>query len=203
MRKGRIATGAAKLFGAGTAFMFFLLWDVVPKIERHTQGAAVDFFRSLQDQDVYLATLDYKSYAHYFYGRVSPPGFPPAHALLDGPSDKPAYFSAKIQHAPKYSDKLKKLYEKNGFVFFVRHPVAKDSLPALRDPSAAERQTFDKKFRAEGVPFFRPLRHKDYHLYRQNWHVQQDRTRYVFRNADGPWEFANKTDFMHYSAIDR
>ncbi len=129
MRRGRTPYGAGALLGSTALFLFFLLAGIVPKIERYTQGAAVDFFRSLEGKDVYVATLDYKSYAHYFYAGILPPGTPSAQTLLNDSIDKPAYFSVKIQHAERYSAKLEKLYEKNGFVFFVRRPgPLKDSL---------------------------------------------------------------------------
>lgn len=49
------------------------LYAVVPKIEGYTQGPAIEFYEDLQGQDVYVTTLGYKSYAHYFYARVQPP----------------------------------------------------------------------------------------------------------------------------------
>lgn len=46
---------------------------VVPNIEGYTQRPAISFFKQLQDKNVYVTTLGYKSYAHYFYARVQPP----------------------------------------------------------------------------------------------------------------------------------
>ncbi len=47
--------------------------SVVPKVERHTQGAIIDFYKELQGKDVYVKPLHFKSYAHLFYARVMPP----------------------------------------------------------------------------------------------------------------------------------
>jgi hypothetical protein len=69
--------------------------------------------------------VGFKSYATYFYGRTQPPGNPKYYDenwLLTGDIDKDAYFVTKIHRASlleKY-DELEKLYEKNGFVFYVR-----------------------------------------------------------------------------------
>ena len=193
MRRKKILRATALLFGATAAFLFFLLAGVVPKIERYTQGAAVDFFRSLQGKDVYVATLDYKSYAHYFYARVAPPGSPSAQALLNEPIDKPAYFSVKIQHAGRYADKLEKLYEKNGFAFFVRKPAtSQDSLvgkkPARGPTSAPGKATHASNGKTSeiGVPLLRGIRHREYSLHHQNWYVKQDPAGYIyFANTDG------------------
>lgn len=57
-----------------TAVLLFLyLWSVVPKIEGYTQRPALAFFESVQGKDVYVTTVGYKSYAHYFYARIDPP----------------------------------------------------------------------------------------------------------------------------------
>lgn len=48
------------------------LYIIVPKIERYSQGAAIDFFISKQNEDCYVNTIDYKSYAHLFYAQIKP-----------------------------------------------------------------------------------------------------------------------------------
>jgi len=101
---------------------------VVPKVEKYSQGAAIEFYESLQNKDCYVETLGFKSYAHFFYAQtkysnnINNEG---ANRLLTGTIDKPAYFVCKINHAEEYSiayPQLKELYRKNGFVFFVREP---------------------------------------------------------------------------------
>ncbi|MCB0733848.1 MAG: glycosyltransferase family 39 protein [Bacteroidetes bacterium] len=48
------------------------VWLLVPNVQRHTQGAAIDFYRTIADQDVYVDVYGFKSYAHYFYTRIQP-----------------------------------------------------------------------------------------------------------------------------------
>jgi len=47
------------------------IW-ILPKIERYVQGPAIDFYQSLEQQDVYIWPLEHKSYAHYFYAKTLP-----------------------------------------------------------------------------------------------------------------------------------
>ncbi|MDP2423450.1 MAG: glycosyltransferase family 39 protein [Bacteroidales bacterium] len=119
----------ASLFGSSFLFVILTIVVVTPKIEGYSQRAAIEFFKSLSHKDVYVETLGYKSYAHWFYGKVQPhiwdraPEIVSNEWLLNGKIDKDAYFSAKIHHKEKYMNQqpeLQILYEKNGFVFFVR-----------------------------------------------------------------------------------
>ena len=99
---------------------------ITPKIELLTQQAAIDFYQSLQGKDVYVTTLGFKSYAHFFYSDVQPSAN--MHStdedwLLKGDIDKPAYFVCKINSAAdweKWYPQLKEISRKNGFVFLER-----------------------------------------------------------------------------------
>lgn len=54
--------------GYGVAISLFLyLVVVVPKIENYSQRPAIEFYKELQGKNVYVTTLGFKSYAHYFY----------------------------------------------------------------------------------------------------------------------------------------
>lgn len=95
----------------------------IPKIEQYSQGAAIEFYESKQNEDCYLTTVGFKSYAHLFYGRKPPPD-DPRHAdqgwLLSGKLDKQVYAVTKnIRQEQVLRDfpQLRVLYEKNGFVF--------------------------------------------------------------------------------------
>lgn len=96
-----------------------------PKIEAFSQGAAINYFKSLRGKDVYVKVLGYKSYAHLFYTRKQPPANPNSYSeewLLAGPVDKPTFFICKVQDADRYRamPQLVQIGEKNGFVFFRR-----------------------------------------------------------------------------------
>lgn len=122
----KIIKGVVVLFASTIVFTFATLAVVTPRIEGYSQRAAIEFFKDYSDQDVYLETLGYKSYAHLFYGNVQPRNRPKHFSkewLLRGDIDKDALFSAKIHRKQRYLDEnpeLEVLYEKNGFVFFKR-----------------------------------------------------------------------------------
>ncbi len=65
-----------KAFGAllaGNALVVFLAAVLlVPKIEKHTQATAINYFESLKNKDVYIFHVGYKSYAPYFYAQTQP-----------------------------------------------------------------------------------------------------------------------------------
>jgi 4-amino-4-deoxy-L-arabinose transferase-like glycosyltransferase len=102
-----------------------------PKIEAYSQRAAVAFFEELQGKDVYVHVLGYKSYAHLFYTRKTPPSDTQYYDksgrvneawLLEGRVDKPVFFVCKITAAERYEalPQLEEIGRKNGFVFFRR-----------------------------------------------------------------------------------
>ncbi|GIV32990.1 MAG: hypothetical protein KatS3mg031_0525 [Chitinophagales bacterium] len=117
------------LFVVSALFTEALLYLHVPRIERYSQGAAIDFYKSLAGKDVYVQVLGFKSYAHLFYTQKRPP----VHAwvsdknrLLAGDIDKEAYFVCKINKAGRYKKEYPSLQEigrQNGFVFFKRLPA--------------------------------------------------------------------------------
>ena len=106
-------------------FTFSVITMVVPKVERYSQRAMIEFFKSHAGEDVYLKNIYFHSYATYFYGKTTPPknkNYYDENWLLTGDIDKDVYFVTKIQRADqlkKYPD-VKKIGEKNGFVFFKR-----------------------------------------------------------------------------------
>ncbi|HXO76470.1 MAG TPA: hypothetical protein VN824_14555, partial [Puia sp.] len=121
---------AALVFFVGTAIViFFASAIIVPKVERYSQGAAIDFFIARQGEDCYVHTLGYKSYGDLFYTQKERPANPESYNewwLLTGPIDKPAYFVTKVDREQKYKyPELKELYRKNGFVFLKRDVPAK------------------------------------------------------------------------------
>ncbi len=114
------------LFASVIFFTYSTILFITPKIEAYSQRAAIEFYKTLEDKDVYVATLGFKSYAHLYYSRVQPYDNPRAAEtewLLTGDIDKPAYFVFKVHRKDKYLEEyphLKVLYKKNGFVFTKR-----------------------------------------------------------------------------------
>ncbi len=125
LRKNNFLKASWVLFG-GTAITIFLASAlIVPKVERYTQGAAIDFFIQRQGEDCYVNTLGYKSYAQLYYVKKEKPTNPKSYDeqwLLTGNIDKPAYFVSKIGRYNKYKKytELKELYRKNGYIFLKR-----------------------------------------------------------------------------------
>jgi len=127
LKKNKYITSAWILFG-GTAIVIFMASTMlIPKVERYSQGAAIDFFIQRQGEDCYVQTLGYKSYANLFYTHKVKPSDEKSYDinwLLTGDIDKPVYIVTKINMTDKYKDytDLKELYRKNGFVFLRRDP---------------------------------------------------------------------------------
>lgn len=113
-------------FFGGTALVVFLASAIiVPKVERYSQGAAIDFFKQRRGEDCYVSTLGYKSFAQLFYTEKEKPAnenYYNEEWLLTGKIDKPVYFVSKINCVADYRKytELKELYRKNGFVFLKR-----------------------------------------------------------------------------------
>ncbi|MFD1142587.1 glycosyltransferase family 39 protein [Larkinella insperata] len=118
------------LFMATPLLLWLVLPTIVPKIERYTQGAVIDFYEAKQGQDVYIEPIGYKSYAHLFYFRKKPPTNPNSYRedwLINGPVDKPAFFVTRNINIDqfRYNPNLEIIQEEAGFVFLRRKPVFK------------------------------------------------------------------------------
>ena len=106
--------------------------NVVPKIERYTQGAAIDFYESKRGQDVYIGVLGFKSYAHLFYFQKQPDVLSVTNQkmtedeygnwLLNGKVNKPVFLVTRIDRYDEYRNhpNLDFIKEENGFVFLKR-----------------------------------------------------------------------------------
>jgi 4-amino-4-deoxy-L-arabinose transferase-like glycosyltransferase len=117
------------LLPATAVFMFVATTVIVPKIERYTQGSIVDFYKTLQGQDVYVQVVGFKSYAHYFYPQIRPNSEEKRRNttwLINGEVDKPVYLVVKNTAQREISElqsspNLKQLPTNfNGFLVFYR-----------------------------------------------------------------------------------
>jgi 4-amino-4-deoxy-L-arabinose transferase-like glycosyltransferase len=150
-RKGR-RNYVFYLYAFFVAFIIVSVNILTPKIEKYSQGAAIEFYKSVADKHAYLETIGFKSYAYLFYSKKlpeqnqNPDGVAMINKTLDdlekqgysrlssysiayatwmqyGQIDKPAYFVCKINDTGILNDKrILKMYSKNGFVFCVRFP---------------------------------------------------------------------------------
>jgi 4-amino-4-deoxy-L-arabinose transferase-like glycosyltransferase len=126
----------AVYFLTGTVFiyMFLTVLLITPRAEAYSQHAAVEFFESVSNEDAYLLTVGYKSYAHLFYGKAKKhirPESKDEKWILTGNIDKNAYFSMKIHRKENFMKDypgVQFLYEKNGFAFFKRSPSPSNDL---------------------------------------------------------------------------
>ena len=114
------------IFISSLLFVNLTMTFIVPKIEQYSQNAAIEFYQKIAMEDCYVHTWGYKSYAQYFYfNKPLPDNSDSANLewLLTGNIDKPVYIATKnireAQFMEKYNN-FARLYEKNGFVFFVR-----------------------------------------------------------------------------------
>ncbi len=121
--------GFATIFGSTIIIIYIILALFVPKIERYTQGAAIDFYESLQGKDCYVHVLGFKSYADLFYSKkryeqssaykgIAPEDW--EEWLLNGDIDKPVYFLAKSHKKWRDHPNLNVIEDRNGFVFLIR-----------------------------------------------------------------------------------
>ena len=127
INRNKIKQGLIGLFIISLVSVNLASLIIAPRIEKYSQGTAIDFYKYLQNKDCYIETVGFKSYAHLFYSNKQEQTNKNSYNvdwLLTGPIDKPAYFVSKITSAENvtkgYPD-LKEIYRKNGFVFFVRN----------------------------------------------------------------------------------
>ncbi|MEM1220494.1 MAG: glycosyltransferase family 39 protein [Bacteroidota bacterium] len=116
----------ALVLGIGTAlFVEFALWGFVKRVEGYSQRAAIEYCQTVAEEDAYLLPVSYKSYAHLYYGAVTPETSTANRTfdeLVKGEVDKDVYFIARIHKESRLSKyaHLQKVGSKNGFVLYKR-----------------------------------------------------------------------------------
>lgn len=97
------------VFAGGALFTFLSSLFILCNIEKHAQGAAVEFYQSKCGSDCRIRPVGFKTYAHLFYGCRKP----------DAENGK-IYFVAKVSDLCGLPEMpgCNELYRKNGFVFF-------------------------------------------------------------------------------------
>lgn len=127
--KKEFMKGILFLFYSTASCLFIYLMAVVPKIERYSQGPAIDFYESLQGKSVYVWPLGFKSYAQYFYTKkqaIPVYGEADENFLLKGNIKRPAYFVIKITNTGFDStcNNCKLIKQEGGFKFYKRDPAS-------------------------------------------------------------------------------
>ena len=125
VQKEKVMKRVLLLWTVTLLFTYSALITLVPKIEKYSQNAMIEYFKSFDGKDVYLKNIYFKSYATYFYGNTKPPTNPEFYNenwLLTGNIDKDVFFITKIHRSEnlKSYPEIKKTGEKNGFVFYRR-----------------------------------------------------------------------------------
>jgi 4-amino-4-deoxy-L-arabinose transferase-like glycosyltransferase len=129
------------LFGGGAVFVFITLIFFIGRVEAISQAAAIEFYESKKGCDCYVQPVAYKSYGHFFYSEI-PMESNPFHRdiqwLKYGDIDKDVYFVTKITNSEDLGQltDVKKLYEKNGFVFWERKIRTEDRGPKTEEKNS-------------------------------------------------------------------
>jgi len=114
------------LFLMNAIMLNLLMIFIVPKVEQHVQGSLIAFFKQHQNPKEYVITYGFKSYAQFFYTKKQKTKNLSSYNenwLFEGQIDQPVFIVCKIMNKDKVLQfkNIKLLYEKGGFVFFVRN----------------------------------------------------------------------------------
>ena len=120
-RKGKIKQGIVILFITTLITTNLIIVIITPKVEQYAQAAALEFYKQVKNEDCYITTLGFKSYAYLFYSQTQ--AEQNRDTMLTGKINKPAYFVSKINYQENVKNDypfLKEIGRKNGFIFWVR-----------------------------------------------------------------------------------
>lgn len=117
------------LYFSTALFIFVFMFMVVPKIEKYSQGPAIEFISEFKDQPVWVSTLGYKSYAPLFYSnktqRACPEG-DEVEFLLNSDTGREVYFVVKVtamQSILEQYPQLEFVKKKGGFALLKRNSI--------------------------------------------------------------------------------
>jgi len=114
------------IYGSTALFIFMFMFILVPKIEKYSQGAAIDFISAFKGKPVWVSTLGYYSYAPYFYAdkpKRATNDIDETHYLLYGDTGCDVFFVTKITELQSTLDQYPQLIvveKKGGFVLLKR-----------------------------------------------------------------------------------
>jgi 4-amino-4-deoxy-L-arabinose transferase-like glycosyltransferase len=124
--KRRSIEKAFRVLFTGTTIFIVLVILIFPyRIEKYSQRAVIDFYKSKATEKCYVLNSGYFSYAPLFYTAKTPTDCVSSMWLLTGDIDRPFYLVLKEPHYNTWKHiipAMKVLYKKNGFVFLARYP---------------------------------------------------------------------------------
>ncbi len=108
MHLNRKAMAIGILLIASGLFASLIALLIVPRVERYSQNAMIDFLKKASIEDCTFEARGFKSYATYYYGQMN-----------SSPTSPKTYVISKVNLLSKIdTSDLLPLYTKNGFVFF-------------------------------------------------------------------------------------
>ena len=127
-KRNSVSKALTVLFSGTTLFIFLLILVFPYRIEKYSQRAVIDFYKSKATEKCYVLNSGYFSYAPLFYTNKMPGDCVRPMWLLTGNIDRPFYLVLKEPHYEQWKHiipAMKVVNKKNGFVFLVRYPVKK------------------------------------------------------------------------------
>ncbi|MCW3127084.1 MAG: glycosyl transferase family 39 [Bacteroidetes bacterium] len=126
--RDKVTAGIATLLISTCLFTNLSLALIVPRIEKYSQAAMIEFIESRKLEDCYIEVVGFKSYAQLFYKDKKPPQSPKdldLNYIYFGPTTKPVYIITKVDKIQSlvYQDHFTELYRKNGFVFLKKNDM--------------------------------------------------------------------------------
>jgi hypothetical protein len=125
-KKQDISKALKVLFASTTIFIALIIIIFPYRIEKYSQRAVIDFYKSKATEKCYVLNSGYFSYAPLFYTQKMPDDTARPMWLLTGNIDRPFYLILKEPHYNKWKHiipAMTVLYKKNGFVFLARYPA--------------------------------------------------------------------------------
>lgn len=113
----KVRLGVYVVIISSALFINKVLTFIVPRVEKYSQAALIEFCESKKNEDCIVETGSFKSYAPLFYAGRRPP--------VPGDSLKPRYVAIKIngiENEKISRPHLTELYRKNGMAFFRQDP---------------------------------------------------------------------------------
>ena len=120
-----IVRGLGVLLMATCVFVNVLSVVIVPRVEKYSQAAMLDFIESKKLEDCYIEVQGFKSYATLFYSQKKPPlkkEDTDINYIFHGTHHKAVYIISRINqlYTIEQPEMYEELYRKNGYVFLKR-----------------------------------------------------------------------------------